>query len=197
MSFLTNSSVNMFQNLELNRQHKRIQNLIEQAKSRFEPDDELQSHLAKYICVVCSGFLENAMFQILNDKVCRETECEVLLSYMKVHLLKIQNPNSNKIREVVKSFSLEWHDKLSEFLREEDRASAINYIITDRHNIAHGKDSEITIGKIEVYFKRIVDVFSFMENLLVLQPPLVEASSDILVGPPTKDTFTRLNRKMV
>jgi hypothetical protein len=52
----------MFINNELNRQLKRIEDLITEAKSRFEPDDELQSHMAKYICVICSGFLENAMY---------------------------------------------------------------------------------------------------------------------------------------
>lgn len=168
MSFSTNLSVDMLVNDELNRQLKRIEDLIRDVKSKFEPDDELQSHMAKYICVISSGFLENAMYHTLNDIVKTETGSEILLSYTRAHLLKIQNPNSNKIKEIVKSFNQDWHNKLNTFMQQEERAAAVNYIITDRHNIAHGKDSAITINKIEGYLKKAVEIVIFIESKFVI-----------------------------
>ena len=156
----------MFNNSELNRQINKIQALIDKAKE-FEPDDELRSHLAKYLCVLCSGFIENAVYQTFSDIVERETTNEVILSYTKSQLYKIQNANSEKIRTLAKSFKPAWHDGLRDYLQENERASAINYILKDRHNIAHGRDSEITIGKLEEYLNKTKEVIKYIENELV------------------------------
>ncbi len=153
----------MFNNTELKRQYSRIESLISQAR-KMEPDDELRAHLTKYICVLCSGFIENSMYHIFSDiadKLCSPSE---VLTYAKIQLSTIQNPNSEKIRKVVKSFSNDWHERISVYLQNEDRASAVNYILKDRHNIAHGRDSDITIGKLEGYLKKTVEVLEFIEN---------------------------------
>ena len=153
----------MLVNAELKRQHKRIEDLINEVKLKFEPDDELQSHLAKYICVMCSGFLENAMYHTLHDIVKLETSSEMVTAYVKSHLLKIQNPNARKIRDIFKCFKSEWFDELGDYMQKEQRSEAVNYIMKDRHNIAHGKDSNITITKIETYFNKAVEVIAYIE----------------------------------
>lgn len=154
----------MFDNQELNRKLTKIQTLIAEVKERFEPDDELRSHMAKYICVLTSGFIENAVYYIFSDMVENETESEMLLSYAKSQLLKVQNPNSEKLRNLTKSFNPDWLNDFREYLQDENRGAAINYILKDRHKIAHGKDSEITITALEGYLQKTVDVFSYLEN---------------------------------
>lgn len=153
----------MFNNAELNRQYGRITTLIEKAK-QFEPDDELRSHLTKYICVLCSGFIENAVYHAFSDIADKSCTPSVVLTYAKTQLYKIQNANAEKIRELTKSFNPNWHDGIRDFLQAENRGSAINYILKDRHNIAHGRDSDITIGKLETYFKKTVEVIRYLET---------------------------------
>lgn len=156
----------MFANSELTKQYKRIQNLILKAKE-FEPDDELRSHLAKYLCVLSSGFIENAIYHAFSDIAEKSCPPSVVLTYTKGQLYKLQNTNTEKIKEVTKAFNPEWWENgLKDFLQQDNRSTAINYILKDRHNIAHGRDSEITIDKLEEYFKKTVEVIQFLENEL-------------------------------
>ena len=157
----------MFINTDLERQYIRLNNLITNTRDSFEPDDELQSHMAKYLCILCSGFLENALKLTLSDFAEQRTEDEMIIAYVKSQLSRINNPNARKIRETAKIFSNEFDDSLRDFMQVNDKASAINYIITDRHKIAHGKDSDITIRKIEDYFDKVVEVFVYIEQDLL------------------------------
>lgn len=157
----------MFNNIELERQYLRLNNLITETKNRFEPDDEMQSHMAKYLCILCSGFLENAIKSTLTDFAENKTNNEMVLAYVKSQLKRINNPNAKRIRETTKIFSSDWEERLNTFMQENDKASAINYIITDRHKIAHGKDSEITIRRIEQYFSKVVEVFVYIEQDII------------------------------
>ncbi|MBK8564986.1 MAG: hypothetical protein IPN76_17025 [Saprospiraceae bacterium] len=156
----------MFNNTELNRQYNRILALISKTEE-FEPDDELRSHLAKYICVLCSGFIENSIYHAFSDIANKSCPPSVVLTYTKSQLFKIQNANAEKIRELAKSFNPDWYDMVRDFLQTENRAEAINYILRERHNIAHGKDSDITIGKLEGYLEKTVEVIKYIENELV------------------------------
>jgi len=91
----------------------------------------------------------------------------VVLTYTKSQLYKIQNANSGKIKALAKSFNPDWHDSLKYYMQEENRGAAINYILKDRHNIAHGRDSDITIAKLEGYLNKTVEVIKFIENELI------------------------------
>lgn len=156
----------MFNNVELNKQYNRITTLIVKAK-QFEPDDELRSHLTKYICILCSGFIENSVYHAFSDIADKSCPPSCVLTYTKAQLYKIQNANSEKIRELTKSFNPDWHDGIRDFLQEENRGSAINYILKDRHNIAHGRDSEITIGQLEIYLKKTIEVIKYIETKMM------------------------------
>ncbi len=153
----------MFSNLELNRQYNRIAGLIAKAKE-FEPDDVLRSHLAKYICVLCSGFIENSIYHTFSDIAENSCTPSVVLTYTKSQLYKIQNANAEKIRALAKSFHPDWDEKIKNYLQENNRGAAINYILKDRHNIAHGRDSDITIAKLEEYLNKTVEVIKYIED---------------------------------
>lgn len=156
----------MFANNELTTQFTKIQNLITKVKT-FEPDDEIRSHLAKYLCVLSSGFIENAIYHTFSDIAQRSCQTSVVLTYTKGQLYKLQNTNTEKIKEVTKSFNPEWWENgLRDFLQDENRSTAINYIFKDRHNIAHGRDSDITIDKLEEYLVKTVEVIKYLENEL-------------------------------
>lgn len=159
----------MIQNEELRKQSDKILKLIENAERAFDEGDEMRSHLAKYICILCSGFLENAIHLIYADFVKLETSSSSLISFATISLNKIQNPNSEKFRSIAKSFKPEWEPILNSFLQADERATALNYIIRDRHKIAHGKDSDITLSRIKEYHNKTVEVVKYLEfqcNLL-------------------------------
>ncbi|MDP4202140.1 MAG: HEPN domain-containing protein [Bacteroidota bacterium] len=152
----------MFNNEELNRQYRRIESLIKLTKE-IQPDNVLRSHLTKYICVLCSGFIENSIYHTFSDIA--ESSCtpSVVLTYTKSQLYKIQNANTEKIKELAKSFNPDWYDRIRDFMQDQDRGAAINYILKDRHNIAHGRESTITISKLEEYLIKTVQVIKYIE----------------------------------
>lgn len=154
----------MINHEELKKQSEKILALIKTAEDSFEEDDELRSHMAKYICILCSGFLENVVHNIYSDYIRKETTSPSVISFSTIILSKIQNPNSEKFREIAKNFRPEWESELKLFLQDEERSAALNYIIKDRHKIAHGKDSDITLSRIRQYHKKTVEVVEFLEE---------------------------------
>ena len=154
----------MIRNEELNKQSDKILKLIETAENHFEEDDEMRSHLAKYVCILCSGFLENAVHVLYTDYVKAETTSNPVISFSTIAINKIQNPNSEKFRDLAKSFNPEWEEPLKNYMQTDDRASAINYIMKDRHKIAHGKDSDITLMRIKEHHLKTVDIIKYIET---------------------------------
>lgn len=163
----------MIHNEELRKQSEKIIALIETAESTFEEDDEMRSHIAKYVCILCSGFLENAVHFIYTDFVKKETASPSVISFATITLNKIQNPNSDRFRDIAKSFKTEWESALNTFLQAEERSTALNYIIRDRHKIAHGKDSDITLTRIKEYHYKTVEVIRYLEAQCDLIPATI------------------------
>lgn len=154
----------MIANLELNKQHDRIVNLVSRASSSFAPDDEMLSEIAKYGCVLCSGFLENSISLIFSEFVKSNIQNQPIINYTNKCLNKIQNPKKGIIIELVKTFNFEWSNELEEFINQEERGASINYIITERHRIAHGDNSEITVNRLMIHFSKAIEVVKFIEN---------------------------------
>jgi len=154
----------MIENLELKKQSEKILGLIATALELFDEDDEMRSHLAKYICILCSGFLENSVSTLYLDFVKDETKSLPVRTYLSVALKGINNPNSEKLRAVAKNFKPQWETELNEFMQKEDRSTSVNYIIKDRHKIAHGQDSEITLARIKEHHLKSLEVISFIEK---------------------------------
>jgi hypothetical protein len=158
----------MIHNIALRGESEKIIRLIEKAEDTFEVEDEMRSHMAKYICILCSGFLENAIHYIYSDYIRNETTSAPIISYSTISINKVQNPNSDKFKEIAKNFNPDWEVELREYLQDEERSAAINYIIRDRHKIAHGKDSDITLARIKEYHLKTVDVIKFIESQCAL-----------------------------
>ena len=154
----------MILNPELKKQSDKILSLIETAETIFEEDDEMRSHFAKYVCVLCSGFLENSIHALYVEYIKRETTSNPIISFSIATLHKIQNPRADKFREIAKSFNAAWEEPLKSFMMVDDRASAINYIMADRHKIAHGKDSDITLSRIKQHHLKTLEIINYIEG---------------------------------
>lgn len=147
---------------ELNKQLQRLKWLIDQS-SCFDGDKlELQSHWARYLCVLVSGFLENALSEVYSEyaKACANGSVS---NFVESNLSKIQNPKSKKFLETAKAFNPDWEEKLSAYIEDNGRKDAIDAIMANRHLIAHGKDSGISLARVKDYLKKAVEVIEFIE----------------------------------
>lgn len=79
-------------------------------------------------------------------------------------LERIQNPNASRFIETARLFKTSWADALEVYVDAEGRREAINSIMANRHVIAHGKYSGITLVRIGDYLDRAVEVIEFIEQ---------------------------------
>lgn len=143
-------------------QQQRLEWLMKQA-SVFQSDQlELQAHWARYLCVLAAGFLENALAEIYSTyaKSCASPSVS---NFVESVLAKIQNPKANKFVDTARAFDPRWVDNLTTFLLNEGRKDAIDAVMSNRHLIAHGKDSGISLARVKDYVKKSIEVIEFIE----------------------------------
>lgn len=148
-------------NREVVRYKTRLDNLFKKVKALAD-DMELQSHLAKYLCVRVSGFLEVAVRAIYSQYAQGKATPNVA-NYVTRRLGGFQNPNMTKIINLTNSFNLEWGDSLREKTEGEVK-NAIDSICANRNLIAHGRDSGITYARINHWYQDAIEVVELIEK---------------------------------
>jgi hypothetical protein len=152
-------------NRELSRQLQILRSLFDKTQDFIDRDMEIEiiSHWAKYLCVLSAGFLENSLTEIYVDFSSRAASPHVA-NFARESLLRIYNPKSDRFIKVTNSFDKSWGDNLTAFFEENGRKEAVNAIMTHRHKIAHGKDSDISFHRLRDYLNKAVEVVEFIEK---------------------------------
>ena len=123
----------------------------------------MQSHWAKYLCVLAAGFLENALVELYSD-FCRRAASPPVSNFSATALGRIQNPKSQAFLKVSGAFNKSWATALETFIEDDGRKEAINSIMANRHLVAHGRDSGITVARVNEYLGKAIDVLEFVEQ---------------------------------
>src|SRR5437763_6646632 len=95
--------------VEITRQRQRLDDLFQKAKNLSDP--EIQSHWSRYLCVLVSGFLENAVRITYVEYVRRRADVSVA-NFVESRLRQFQNPKMGTILELTGGFSHEWRERL-------------------------------------------------------------------------------------
>jgi hypothetical protein len=153
-------------NRELSRQKDRLDSLFKKVKNFEENNIEIDviSHWAKYLCVLCAGFLENAITEVFTD-FCKSAASDNVANYARSSLSHINNPKSQIFFQVANNFSKNWGEKYTEFIELNNRKEAIDSIMSNRHLIAHGNNSDITLYRLVDWYKKSIEVIEFLEQL--------------------------------
>lgn len=137
--------------------------LIQQAASLHGDQLELQAHWARYLCVLAAGFLENALAEVYS-RYARGCANPQVANYVEVVLGRLQNPKSDKFLSIARAFDRSWEEDLQAFIEENGRKDAIDSIMANRHQIAHGKDSGISLVRVKEYLGRSIEVIEYIET---------------------------------
>ena len=151
-------------NFEVSKRVLRLHTLMKAATSSTL-DVELQSHWARYICVLVAGLLENALIELYSEHVTRASSGPTA-NYARSRLATIQNPKAVKFVDLARSFDPIWAKELENFMADDGRKDAIDSIMNLRHQIAHGKDAGITYVQIRLYLEKALEVVEFIEKQL-------------------------------
>ncbi len=154
-------------NRELLSQLNSLESLVERTDTATGGNIELIGHWGRYLCVLTAGFLENALVEVYSDYVKNAANSQVA-SFATKRLENIVNPKSGRFVETARSFSKRWADDLDKFLNQDGqrRRNAIDSIMSNRHQIAHGKNGRISVVRVRNYLLGCVEVIEFMEGQL-------------------------------
>ncbi len=125
-------------------------------------DLRLQADLARFLCVLVAGYLEQAARHILSDFVVRKAHPQVA-RYAERRLGFFTNATSRKLCDLVGDFDAESRTRLEEFVAGE-RKDAIDSVVANRHHIAHGRDVGLTLIRIRSYDERVSETVTFLQE---------------------------------
>lgn len=154
---------------DLVRRLQILESLINKANGATAGDLELQAHWAKYLCVIVAGFLEAALREVYINFTVKSASPQVA-SFATSTLSGIQNPKAQRFIETARAFKSEWGEDLEKFLEGGSGKDAIDSIMANRHLIAHGGDSGITMARLKQLLGACLPVVEFIEDQCAGRP---------------------------
>jgi hypothetical protein len=127
------------------------------------PDEYLVSVIAAQICIMQSGILENILKEVFSE-YCDRRSCVEVASYMKKGIAGIRNPRADRIEDLVGGFSNKWKSDLEVYWADNEVRAHVNSVISNRHLLAHGRTTAITISQTKEWLKSIKKLADFMES---------------------------------
>lgn len=109
-----------------------------------------------------SGFIEQAIRDVYREYSDRGDPRVASLASSLLDQ-QIQSPNAGSIIQLANRFDKVWGAELTEYLGEE-RKAAIDGVVSNRHKIAHGEYTGISIDTITKWYELVKEVVAFVER---------------------------------
>jgi len=148
---------------EVDRLRKRLDATFARAPDS-SADAEVQADFAKYLCVLVSGFLENATVALVLHHASTRSAPEIA-AYVENQLKHWTNPKAEKLCNLMGAFNREWGTKTTEYLVDERKAS-LNSLVALRHKVAHGESVSTSLSQVKAYRDSIYEVVEFIATLM-------------------------------
>lgn len=148
-------------NYKLHSEKQRLDHLFSRLKN-FVNDEELAAHWSRYLCVLLSGFIENVLRALVTEYVSQMSHPTVS-HYVSKQISSVTNLNEERIQQLLGSFSDSWRNTFDDKITDEQKA-AIDSIVANRHNIAHGRSVGVSPVQIKEYYARVLEVVFILEN---------------------------------
>ncbi len=148
-------------NPRLLSEKQRIDSLFDRI-STLPVDEEFHAHWSRYLCVLISGFIENAM-RILLTEYSKNKSHPNVSNYVSKQIKGITNLNNEKILQLLGSFDSEWRNVIEQKITDAQK-DAIDSIVANRHNIVHGRSVGITVPRVKNYYLCILAIINTIES---------------------------------
>ena len=124
---------------------------------------EVRADFARYLCILVSGFVESVVSDIATDH-CRNRSAPTVMSFVESRLRRPVNLNAEQLLQFVGAFNRDWRNELDRFIAGE-RKDALDSVVANRNNIAHGESVNLTYVRIRDYYRYICEIVEFLEEL--------------------------------
>ena len=85
------------------------------------------------------------------------------MNFIENRLRRPGNLNTEQLLQFVGSFNPDWRSELEKFVAGE-RKDALDSVVANRNNIAHGESVSLTYVRIKDYYKYICEVLDFIDK---------------------------------
>lgn len=147
---------------QVRREKQRLDQVFERAVG-VRGDPELSSDFARHLCVLVSGFLEQAVIELLLEYI-RLRSHESIQRHLGQRLRRFTTANAKNIIELLGSFDLDWKSDLEGYLIDEHK-DAVNSVVNLRHTVAHGRFAGVTMASVRRYYDRVTEVVDHIADL--------------------------------
>lgn len=133
--------------------------------SRIDPGEiELRADFARHLCVLVSGFIDQAIKNYTIEYV-RKRSSETVTNHVSKSVVNLTNMKAEKLISHLLSFDPRWKPTLDTLIADE-RKAAIDSVVALRHGIAHGKPGDITIARMSSYYAEVSRVMAGVRSLM-------------------------------
>ncbi len=126
-------------------------------------DPEIQSDVARYLCVLISGYFERSVVDMIISYTRKNASSEIT-SYVDHGLKRWANPNLERVTQLFCTVNKEWKESIKNKLSGE-YATSINSVASLRNNIAHGESVSLGLVQIKEHYQRIVTVIDYLAQI--------------------------------
>ena len=153
-----------------NRGYHQYQSRINHLFKFFDDNEpEHQAHNAKYLAVLVSGYLEQAVKELLLKYASQGTRPQIY-KYVEETWPISRNMNTSNIDELLRQFNSVWSEQFLSWLNQrEDRKNNINSVVRWRNGIAHGQESNttgVTLVSVKNAFSTVSELILFIESIV-------------------------------
>jgi hypothetical protein len=144
---------------------QRIDTLAKKAANEpVSADMELQAQLARFLCILTSGWIEQAVISILNAHTQKRSHPRVA-QYVSHQLSRLQNAKFEDILVLLGRFDSLWRDHCESTTPIEIK-DAIDSIVNNRNQIAHGAQVSISLGTFTKYYDSVKTFVSDLDAFI-------------------------------
>lgn len=126
---------------------------------------ELEAYLAKYLTVFICGIYEAAIEAIVNEMASSAGSKELENFVSRAVDKTFRNPDVGNICELLRKFNPDWSQELKAM--DSANLQALDSIVTNKNNIAHGVPCSITLSEIQESYKASRPVIEKIDKLVL------------------------------
>jgi len=149
---------------ERERLATRIERLFQDASRLTSVDmDRLQADIARYLCVLTSGYIEASCRDILGS-FARANSSDEVYRFVSRKLDRLPNPCTEDVLTLVDSFVDGARESIEQLPDFDELKDAVNSVVSNRNQIAHGRDTGISLATMQDYYQRVKRFIQLIER---------------------------------
>jgi hypothetical protein len=149
---------------DIDRHRLTIQRVLDRGKA-LDPGDPIRADLAKFVCVLVSGYIEQTMKRLVLIHCTNRGAAPTVQRHVEKQLKRFQNALVFRIYELVNTLDPAIEEQARQLLSAEQEA-AIDSVVNLRHQFAHGGQAGTSLAQQETYFGEIEGALLQLRTLL-------------------------------